>query len=68
MFESTSSCTSSDKVKAQSLTYLQIRYNENFVIDDIDMQKNEGNWGTTILRISPEQAKEIKVRKQKHLQ
>ncbi len=47
-------CTSADTVEEESLIFLQKRYGEPFQVQSIDMQRNEGNWGTARLQLKPE--------------
>ncbi len=49
-----SGCTSADTVKQESLSYMQNRYGQTFLVQSIDMQRNEGNWGTARLQMQPE--------------
>ena len=56
------SCTSAETVKEKSLDYLENRYRESFQVVSIDMQRNEGNWGTARLEVIPEKSPELEFR------
>lgn len=48
------SCASSEMVSERSVEYLNKKYNEKFKVVSVDMNHDEGNWGSADLIVSPE--------------
>ncbi len=48
------SCASPDMVSEKSLEYLSEKYNEKFRVVSVNMNKDEGNYGSADLIVSPE--------------
>lgn len=48
------SCASREMVSEKSVEYLNKKYNEKFKVVSVDMNHDEGNWGSADLIVSPE--------------
>jgi len=60
LFLLTAACTSPEQVRDNVLHELEIKYNRKFSLDSIDMNHDEGNWGSASLLVYPSDDESLK--------